>query len=225
VLHVYAITDSPNDLQGTGLGEVELRAVGTEPPFAVVSEHEKLPPQFSEDDLWTHERVVEELMQGAAVLPMRIDGTVSDQETLQRILNERREEFRALLAGVRDAVELGVRAQLADVPESEDVGSDEEDVGGRGPGTAYLLTRARHRRRAEDLTTRIHEPLDALSRQSRRASTGLRPGFFKAAYLVGGDRIDAFRARVDVLDSELGEGRIVCTGPWPPYSFSTEEST
>jgi Gas vesicle synthesis protein GvpL/GvpF len=224
VLHVYAITDSPSGLQGTGLEEVELRAVGKEPPFAVVSEHEKLPPQFSEVDLWTHERVVEELMEDATVLPMRIDGTVSDQETLQRILDERREEFEALLAGVRGAVELGVRAQLADATESEDVGGDEEEVGGRGsPGTAYMLTRALHQRRAEDMTARIHEPLVALSRKSRRASMGLRPGLFKAAYLVDRDRVDAFRARVDVLDSELGDGRIVCTGPWPPYSFSSEE--
>jgi Gas vesicle synthesis protein GvpL/GvpF len=226
VLHVYAITDSSRGLRGTGLEEVELRAVGREPPFAVVSEHEELPPQFSEDDLWTHERVVEELMEGAAVLPLRIDGTVSDQETLQRILDERREEFEALLAGVRGAVELGVRAQLADAAEPEAAGEDEMEVGERGgPGTAYLLMRARHQRQAEDMTARIDEPLAALSRKSRQSSLGLRPGLFKAAYLVDRDRVDAFRARVDVLDSELGGGQVVCTGPWPPYSFSSEEST
>lgn len=223
MLHVYAITDSPHELEATGLEDAELRAVGGQAPFAVVSEHERLPPQLSEDDLWAHERVVEALMEGATVLPMRIDGTVADQETLQRILDERREEFEALLAGVRGAVELGVRAQLADASKSEEAGEDEaEDAGWGSPGTAYLLGRARHRRRAEDLVARVHEPLTALSRKSRRSSVGLRPGLFKAAYLVDRDRVDAFRARVDVLDSELGGGRIVCTGPWPPYSFSSE---
>jgi len=225
VLHVYAITDSSHDFQATGLDEAELRAVGKEAPFAVVSEHEQLPPRLSEDDLWAHESVVEELMEGATVLPMRIDGAVADQETLQRILDERREEFEALLAGVRGAVELGVRAQLAEETTPEDAGGEDVDGGVRGsPGTAYLLTRARHQRRADDLTARVHEPLAALSRKSKRSSAALRPGLFKAAYLVDRDRVDAFRARVDVLDSELGGG-IVCTGPWPPYSFSGEEST
>lgn len=226
MLHLYAITDSTHDLQVTGLDEAELHAVGSEAPFAVVSDHEQLPAQLSEDDLWAHERVVEELMERATVLPMRIDGTVADQETLQDILDGRRGEFKALLAGVRGAVELGVRAQLAeeDTP-SEDAGSEDvEGAGGAGPGTAYLLTRAQHQRRAEDIATRIHQPLVSLSRRSRRSSAGLRPGLFKAAYLVDRDRVDAFRARVDVLDSELGGGRIVCTGPWPPYSFSAEES-
>lgn len=225
MLHVYAITDSQHDLQATGLEEAELRAVGGEPPFAVVSEHERLSPQIGEDELWAHERVVEELMEHAAVLPMRIDGTVADQETLQRVLEQRKEEFEALLAAVRGAVELGVRARLADAAEVEDAKEDEEAAaaGRDRPGTAYLLARARRQRRAEEIGGRIHEPLAALSRRSKRPA-GFRPGLFKAAYLVDRGHVDAFRARVDAFDAELGAGRIVCTGPWPPYSFSSEEA-
>lgn len=225
MLHVYAITDSSHDLEAIGLDNAELRAVGKEAPFAVVSEHDQLPPQLSEDDLWAHERVVEELMERATVLPMRIDGTVANQETLQRILDERRKEFEVLLTGVRGAVEIGVRAQLAEDTTSEDAGSDDVEGDEWGsPGTAYLLTRARQQRRAEDMAARVHEPLVALSRKNKRSSMGLRLNLFKAAYLVDRDRVDAFRDRVEMLDLELGDGRIVCTGPWPPYSFSSKES-
>lgn len=225
MLHVYAITDSTQRPAAAGLDDADLRTIGDRGPFAVVSEHEQLSSQVSEEDLWAHERVVEELMDRAAVLPMRFDGTVADEATLRRILDERREEFEALLAGVRGAVELGVRAQLIEEDEGEEApgGEDPGDQGSKGPGTAYLLARAREQRRAADTAARIHEPLAALSRRSRRSAAGLRPGLFKAAYLVDRGKVDAFRARVEMLDSELGNGQIVCTGPWPPYSFSSEE--
>jgi hypothetical protein len=221
MLHVYAIVDSPASPEVAGLGGAELRTVGEGAPFAVVSEHDRLSPQLSEDDLWAHEAVVEALMDRATVLPMRFDASVAEEAELRRILGERREEFEALLAAVRGAVELGVRAQLPE--DGEDAVDDEPVAGEHGPGTVYLLARARERRRAADVVSRVHEPLAALARQSTRSAAGdLRPGLFKAAYLVDRGRVDAFRDRVEALDSELGGGRIVCTGPWPPYGFSAE---
>jgi gas vesicle protein GvpL/GvpF len=223
VLHVYAITDSPVSAQIVGLDGAELRAVGERAPFAVVSEHDRLSAQLREDDLWTHETVVEALMDQATVLPMRFDGAVAGEATLLRILDERQQEFETLLAAVRGAVELGVRAQLSEEPQEDAAGG--ELAGGQrgGPGTAYLRALAHERRRAADAASHIHEPLAALARRSRQSAAGLKPGLFKAAYLVDRERVDAFRARVEVLDSELGSGRIVCTGPWPPYGFSSEE--
>lgn len=224
MLHVYAITDSAAPAEAAGLDGATLRTVGDEPPFAVVSEHARAPEKPSEDDLWAHERVVEELMDRATVLPMRIDGAVADEATLEAILEERRREFEALFDRVRGAVELGVRARLSDHAEEEGSESGEAgDEGERGgPGTTYLLERARNRRRVADVATHIHEPLAALSRRSARLWVSTTPRLFKAAYLVDRDRVEAFRARVDVLDSEL-DGQIACTGPWPPYSFSSEE--
>lgn len=222
MFHVYAITDSAPSLEASGLDGAELCTIGGLGLFAVVSEHVGRSAQPSEDDLWAHERVVEELMQRATVLPMRFDATVADEAAVARLLAERRSEFEALLGAVRGAVELGLRARLAEEHE-EDEGVGDEAGGEAGPGTVYLLARARQQRRVTDAAARIHEPLAALSRQSRQSRTALSPELFKAAYLVDRGKVDAFRARVDVLDSELGPGRIICTGPWPPYSFSSEE--
>jgi hypothetical protein len=43
------------------------------------------------------------------------------------------------------------------------------------------------------------------------------------AYLVDRARLDAFRERVESLGSDLVRGTVMCTGPWPPYSFAGAE--
>src|SRR3954469_22527012 len=97
MLYVYAITQSPPPPSWRGLREAPLRAVGEAPPLAVVSEHADLPIEAAEEDMWAHERVVEELMAGDALLPMRLGSTVADDEELEAILRERRAEFQAAL--------------------------------------------------------------------------------------------------------------------------------
>ena len=62
-------------------------------------------------------------------------------------------------------------------------------------GTEYMMRRL--------AVVRAHEELAGLARASVRG-----------AYLVDEDAVEDFRARVDELDDDL-----VCTGPWPPYSF------
>jgi hypothetical protein len=92
-----------------------------------------------------------------------------------------------------------------------------------GPGTAYMLDRLEAGRRGDEILARVHEPLAQLARRStRRVAPGAGPQL-TASYLVDGDRVEEFRARVDELDGELEGVAIVCTGPWPPYSFTAEE--
>jgi hypothetical protein len=219
MLYVYAITDSLPPPSSRGLRGSSLRAVGEKSPFAIVSEHPDLPIEAAEEDMWAHERVVEELMEGDALLPMRLGSTVADEEELLAILRERSEEFRAALERVSGAVELAVRAQLQPPrtrPAPVAVAAEE-----RGAGTAYLLERFEGERGAADAVARIHEPLAELARRSTRRARG--SGALNAAYLVDRDRVDAFRERVDELAEELEDATITCTGPWPPYSFSAAE--
>jgi hypothetical protein len=75
-----------------------------------------------------------------------------------------------------------------------------------------------------DLSARIHEPLAELARRSAKGAGGLARTSFKAAYLVDRDRVGAFRARIEELESQNANVQIVCTGPWPPYSFSSMEN-
>jgi hypothetical protein len=217
LLYIYAVVDeAPADL-GLGLEGSPLRAVPCGRVAAVVSEHEQ-PPEPEEERLWQHEAVVERLLEEGTVLPMRFGATVPGTKRLEALLSAREEEFVGLLAMVRGAVELSVRAEL---PRSE---ADQEALGepvARRSGTEYMRDRGRALRSAERAKERLHEPLKDLARRSlvleARGARGWE-GVFRAAYLVDVERVDAFARCVESLAEQLG-GEVSCTGPWPPYSF------
>ena len=191
---------------------------------AIVSEH-AVAPEPDEDLLWAHEQVVEGLMEGATILPMRFASTVEGPAALVAMLEQRRQEFIAALERVRGAVELSVRAELPGDPEPADpepVAAEPRLMRHFGPGTSYLLERARDQRRGEDAAELIHRPLVALARRSKRTAGG-DPHAFKAAYLVEEDAVESFGQRVGRLNATLGDINVSCTGPWPPYSFVSEE--
>jgi hypothetical protein len=218
MLYVYAIAESVPPPSGKGLRGAPLLAIDGEGLFAVASEHDDLRIEASEDDLWAHENVVEVLMERGPVLPMRLASTLADADAVRRMLRERQDEFEGALARVRGAVELGVRAAIE--PEDSS-GSTEPERDGAGPGTAYLMGRLENDRRGADAAARIHEPLATLAREStQRLGARGRP-LLTASYLVDHERVDSFKARVEELDAALPTATIVCTGPWPPYSFAS----
>ena len=222
MLYVYAITDVPAAPGGLGLLNAALRTAGDAAPFAIASEHREAPIGPSEEDLWAHEEVIEALMERGPVLPMRFGSVVDGERELLDLLAERRGEFEAALERVRGAVELGVRAKLAGpVAATAPPGPDAE--AGDRPGTAYLRERLEVQRRTEAISTLIHERLDDLARGSvrRRRDDG---GALTSAYLVDRDRVEDFRRRVEGLAADVSGATIVCTGPWPPYSFSALEA-
>jgi gas vesicle protein GvpL/GvpF len=217
MLYVYAITDSAPGPHGIGLHGASLRSVRVGGISAIASEHEHA-PQSGVEELWRHEEVVERLTERSAVLPMRFGASTASEEELEAILRARSEEFRTLLDAVRGAVELSVRVAVA-APPAEDVRcSAGGDPATPRTGTEYLRARGRALSGREEAEAQYHEPLDALSRNSRIASARLGSGEFKAAYLVDASRVGAFTRLVAELGQE-GEAVVSCTGPWPPYSF------
>jgi hypothetical protein len=78
-------------------------------------------------------------------------------------------------------------------------------------------------RRSTATSDRIHGDLAELARRSSRRGRGVASGSFNAAYLVDRDRVEEFRSRVEALADEIEGAAIVCTGPWPPYSFTSDE--
>jgi hypothetical protein len=217
LLYIYGIVDEVSGDLGLGLDGSPLRAVPAGRVAAVVSEHERA-PEAGEDHFWQHEAVLERLLEEGAVLPMRFGATVAGAKKLEALLRSREEEFVGLLAVVRGAVELSVRAEL---PARESPREAEGDAGGERSGTEYMRDRGRALREVEQAKERLHEPLKDLSRRSlvleARTAHGLE-GAFRAAYLVDIERVDAFARCVEGLAEKLGS-EVSCTGPWPPYSF------
>src|SRR5207248_2424345 len=66
----------------------------------------------------------------------------------------------------------------------------------------------------------IRGPLRELARECAERPPQAPDEVLRAAYLVDRDAVDGFVARVAELQSAQPGAQILCTGPWPPYSFS-----
>jgi len=156
-----------------------------------------------------HARVVEELSaRSAAILPAQLGRAFRDDDELAAAVREQAPQLASGLERVRGCVEFGLRAIPAERTEQVEAGS----------GADYMRARLDEVRRRERLVERLHEPLARLAR-----ATALRPqgDELNAAYLVARDDVAEFREAVARLE-RTPELTVVCTGPWPPYSFATE---
>ena len=220
MLYLYAISDSPSRPEVYGLQGAPLAGGGRGGLFAVWSEHDDPRLEADETTLWEHERVVEALLEEATVLPMRFGSWLQDRPAALDLLEQRREEFELGLERVRGAVEIGVRALM----HGERAELAPALAGADRPGTSYMLARLNEEKQSAGIAALIHEPLVALSRASMNRRTSLTESV-NTAYLVARDDIAPFRATVEKLDDTVEDATIVCTGPWPPYSFTPGEST
>jgi hypothetical protein len=57
---------------------------------------------------------------------------------------------------------------------------------------------------------------------ARRSVVLPGPELLRAAYLVDRDAVDRFVALVRRLEESHAHLNMVCTGPWPPYSFAEQ---
>ena len=229
MIHLYAITadESPVFPAVRGVEGAELEMVSTRGLAAVFSRHGS-PPAVEEDTLWAHETVVEALMAHRDVLPARFGAGADDEETLRSGLATGGHRYRALLERVAGHVEVGVRfvwpepapgANPPSLPREDDAGA---------PGRRYMQNLMQVKQEEADLRSRSEEILgrvnDSLLRHATSCSTRVtrQPPSLGAAYLVHRDRLEEFLAVVERVRAEVPDVTMVCTGPWPPYSFVSE---
>jgi hypothetical protein len=225
VIWVYAIGDRPAapPPSVSGLGGAPLEGVCEGALVAVISRHAEPPEPGTVDALWAHERVVERLMAGGAVLPMRFGSQLPDEAALRWALATRNDELLGALDGVRGRVELAVRAVRAGDPPRAEV-APAVVAGATGSGRDYLRARLELRDRAEADAAALHAPLSALAVAANRRP-GRGPGeLLRASYLVERSVVAEFRAVTERLQGEHPDAALLCTGPWPPYSFVDVEA-
>jgi hypothetical protein len=161
------------------------------------------PREVTPEALWSHDAMLEALMAERDLLPVRYGTVVPDERAAARALAERQEQLMTSLDRVRGAVELALRVQpLAKVSPAS--------------GRDYLRAKVA----GLQASRRLHERLDALARASV-----IKPGpeLLRAAYLVDHDAVEQFAATVRDLQDAEPELALLCTGPWPPYSFAEGE--
>jgi hypothetical protein len=207
VIQVYAVVDHP----GPPLpGDEPLQAVASGGLALVCAPAGEL--AATPEALWHHEHVVEALMEERDLLPVRYGTRLADEREAARSLETRAPELERALDGVRGAVELSLRVlgeSKATVPPAA-----------ARSGADYMSAKNRATAAQEQAMRNVHRPLESLV----RAATQRRPHgsaeLLRAAYLVERDRVRPFVRRVCELQREQPRLKLLCTGPWPAYSFS-----
>jgi hypothetical protein len=208
----YAITDDAASLPHVpGLDGAPLATVAAAGVHAVVSRHDDdAPPQWSREALLRHEAVVEALMPTRAVLPLRFGTALPSDEEVAQALEENGEDWPALLDRVRGRVELAVT-----VPAGEPDGGD---AAAPGDGRRYLLDKVEEHRAARAAARTLDDAIGALADGAHHRLQPTTGVAVKAAYLVLRSHVDEACRRMEAAV----EG-VICTGPWPPYSFTTAD--
>ena len=201
MIELYAITDDPKP------PAPPLQAVQSDGLAVLYAEAERR--EVTSETLWRHEQVVEKLMAERDLLPVRFGTLVPDAHAAAQAVAERRAELAISLDRVRGAVELAVRVETRE-PEAAPAARAES-------GRDYMSAKARRVAKVR----LVHDPLALAARESV-----LHPGpeLLRAAYLVDRDAVDDFVALVRRLQETHSELDVLCTGPWPPYSFAGESS-
>ena len=171
-------------------------------------------PAASEENLWTHESVLEALLQDGPVLPLRFGVAYASERELVRELDDRGSALGAALERVRGKVEVGVRVL--------DTGSHERSLPaetGPGPGTRYLLARLQRSRDAAERSQPIRDALAPLASAVRTRLLPQPDTLLSAAYLVDAGKVAAFEQAATGIESSCDSVAVLCTGPWPPYHF------
>jgi hypothetical protein len=162
----------------------------------------------SREQVLRHAEVVDELLsRSAAVLPAQLGRAFRDEDELTAAVREQAPQLARTLERVRGCVEFGLRVTgLAGAAPEADAES----------GAGYMRARLEQLRRQDAAIERLHEPL---ARLARAETLQRRPDGFGAAYLVERASAPAFQAAAARVEREPG-AVVVCTGPWPPYSFT-----
>ncbi len=212
-VYLYAVCAGAASLPRDALHGPPLRAIREGGLSAVVADRAPI-VEAGEDELWRHENAIELLMDEHDLLPARFGTVLAGDGEVRRLLAQRREQLSAALRRVAGAVELSVRAfwrELAPM-RAED-------------GTAYLEARAERERRARALADTLEGRLAPLARAGRLRSSPAAKMPAVGSYLVARPMVPAFAAEFDRLEGELLDAMLVCTGPWPPYSFVEAEES
>ena len=227
MIWVYAICERPDvpPPRRRGIAQAPLDGVREGELLAVISRHAHAPGDPALDTLWVHERVVERIMADRAVLPMRFGTKLADDDALREVLSVRQAEFLATLDRVRGRVEVGVRAmQPAGVLSGAGDLSANPAPPAATSGREYLEAKLRNGRRVEREAAALHEPLASLAVQFKIQPARAAEELLRSSYLIETASLARFRGTVERLQRTHREVAILCTGPWPPYSFVASEA-
>jgi len=212
-----------------GLSQAPLMAVKHGNLAAAISPvAEELASSAGIEQALEYARVVEQLHRRLAVLPMRYGCFVHHPEQVVEFLHRYEQQFSDALAQVEGCDEMGLRIlfQESDVAEPPEQTGAPTGADAQTRGRAYLD----NRRRFYAQQTRVDRAARRMAERAQAAFSGLfvrctwdhaaRPDgqLLSMAFLVERPKLAEFR-RAFLRFQKDGPGKVMCSGPWPPYGF------
>jgi hypothetical protein len=196
VIHLYAFVHGLRELDA-GL---QARPFGS--VVAVVGREEPDPLR--------HGLVVETLLDRAdAVLPVRFGERFETGRSVVVASTALLPHLLERLERVRGCVELGVR-----------IGFSHERNAEPRAGSDYIRGRAAHAAHVAAAVARLEVELRALSEETVVPRLAVQEDAYRAAFLVRREATPAFVSTVSGFAEAHRDAAVLCTGPWPPYSFA-----
>lgn len=190
-----------------------------------------------------HQGILESLITGHTLIPMRFCTIYRDEGRIQEILTRHHNSFMATLARLEGKYEWGVklysnrqllRQKVEEI--SAQVNTLKLEIGRKSDGAAYFLKKKLEatlaeemERMADECAQSSHERLSYHAAevvinplQSKEISGRNEPMLLNGAYLVAKKRLTTFQAELAGLQERYGRLGLYyeMTGPWPAYNFA-----
>ncbi len=181
----------------------------------------------SDESLWQHDRVVAHFLDHGDVLPARFGTILVNFAALDRVMGQHALTLLGNLGYVSNHVELAVRVlHTCDDDPVPVAPAPSTRITGYPRGRAYLEARLAEERaayaqtmQASDAAYRIHDHLLPLARAGNIKVQPSPRTLMTGAYLVARDTIAPFKQQVATVAAAHRHWKVLCTGPWAPYSF------
>jgi hypothetical protein len=224
-LYLYCFTPPGfcpgSELAGLGAHPVSCRTVAG---LAVWAEELDGAPEVSVEAIRRHHDVVRAAWALApACLPVRFGQWLADAGALQETVEEQRAELERALARVTGAGEHGVRISEPGIIPGPSPKHEPQPTSGR-----EYMERLREKVRAQDehethgrtVASELEASLEGTIRAQRVDRLTPEQGLVSVSHLVSREREREYAAGISRFQGSHPELEILCTGPWPPYSFA-----
>lgn len=258
LIYLYCVTKVKPELSNFEEIGTRIYPIYSQGNYAIVGRVS--PDEFSESNLkknladigWVekkvrqHEKIIEEIMKGATVLPFKFGTVFQSEKNIEGLLKERDTEFKRIIANLDGKEEWGLKIycnlrKFKDAlgREDERIKGKEKEIASAGKGKAYFLKKKRDVIIKDAINEKISEyTKDAFERLKR---TSLKTKINKvlpkevtekkedmvlnAAFLINKKNVKDFNDVLEYLKTKYSDKGLFfdCTGPWPPYNFCSIE--
>jgi len=236
--YIYCIIES-NKTQsfgplGIGPRQDELHTICFNGIAAVVSNSPIKKYPISSENMFAHEKAIEEVMKEYTVLPVRFVTIAENEAMVKKILEKEHDKFKDLLDKIRGKKEFAIKAMFKEeiiykeiLEKYEDISQLKEAISSEPPGKTYYL-RVEIGRKVEaalqkEKDTHKDEILNTLSPLAQDTKVNFPYGermIINAAFLVTEDNEPEFDQRVQALDARYGDKiKFKYVGILPPFNF------